>query len=69
MGLSETLELLEELNFEPHQLRVCLGDHYFFSVGEAAPRLHAMNREMLKREILGLHAGLVARQEEGVVRG
>lgn len=63
VGLMESLELLEELRFEPHQLRVCLGDHYFFSVGSAAPRLHKLNRELLKREILGLHAELVARQD------
>jgi len=62
VGLVETLELLEELNFEPHQLRVCLGDHYFFSVGEVQPRLHALNREMLKNEILALHAHLLAQQ-------
>jgi pimeloyl-ACP methyl ester carboxylesterase len=55
VGLMESLELLEELTFEPHQLRVCLGDHYFFSVGKAQPRLHALNREMLKDEVLALH--------------
>lgn len=62
VGLLETLELLEELRFEPHQIRVCLGDHYFFSVGEVEPRLHALNREMLKNEILALHEGLLAGQ-------
>jgi pimeloyl-ACP methyl ester carboxylesterase len=62
VGLMPALELLEELNFHPAQLRVVLGDHYFFSLGERAD-LHARNRDLLLRDILDLHADLLAQQE------
>jgi pimeloyl-ACP methyl ester carboxylesterase len=59
VGLQPTLELLEGLNFLPSQIRVALGDHYFFSVGRDA-RQHAENRALLIADILDLYRSLDA---------
>jgi len=50
VGLIPMLDLLEEIAFDPGQIRVVLGDHYFFSVGEQA--VHARNRELLLADVL-----------------
>jgi hypothetical protein len=49
------LDLLEELGFASGQLRVVLGDHYFFSVSNESRRLHLRNRKIVVEEILALH--------------
>lgn len=54
VGLEPTLDLLEELNFSPNQIRIALGDHYFFSVGKQAD-LHRRNRDLLMKDILKMH--------------
>jgi len=57
VGLQNTLELLESIHFHPAQIRLVLGDHYFFSVGCQAS-LHAQNRAMLIAEIMAMHRAL-----------
>jgi|YNPNPStandDraft_1061719.scaffolds.fasta_scaffold07034_2 pimeloyl-ACP methyl ester carboxylesterase len=64
VGLQQTLDLLEEINFQPDQIRVALGDHYFFSIGRKAKR-HAQNRAMLLEDILALMNELRAEQGKG----
>ncbi len=63
VGLQPTLDLLADLHFNPAQVRIALGDHYFFSIGKDA-HLHAQNRDLLIQDILSLHAGMLARQED-----
>ncbi len=58
VGLQPTLDLLETINFAPGQIRIALGDHYFFSIG-SKPHLHAQNRTLLIKDILGLHHRLL----------
>jgi pimeloyl-ACP methyl ester carboxylesterase len=55
VGVKPMLDLLEELGFTSDQLRVVLGDHYFFSVSNQSRRLHLRNREIVIEEILALH--------------
>lgn len=57
VGLNAMLDLLEEIAFDPAQIRVVLGDHYFFSVGEHS--IHARNRELLLADILNVADELV----------
>jgi pimeloyl-ACP methyl ester carboxylesterase len=64
VGLMPTLDLLQEMKFGPSQVRIALGDHYFFSVGSRAD-LHVQNRTLLLEEILAMHARLSAPQAEG----
>jgi pimeloyl-ACP methyl ester carboxylesterase len=52
--LESSLNLFEELHFSPAQLRVTLGDHYFFSFGEGSPATHHLNRQVLKNDLLML---------------
>jgi len=51
VGLDPMLELLAELGFRSRQIRVVLGDHYFFSVGQHSRRLHSEGREIALEEI------------------
>jgi pimeloyl-ACP methyl ester carboxylesterase len=55
VGVEAMLLILEELGFTSNDLRVVLGDHYLFSVGQQSRRLHSANRELLVEEILRLH--------------
>ena len=55
VGVKPMLDLLEELGFASGQLRVVLGDHYFFSVSNESRRLHLRNRKIVVEEILALH--------------
>ncbi len=55
VGVKPMLDLLEELGFTSDQLRVVLGDHYFFSVSNQSRRLHLRNREIVVEEVLALH--------------
>lgn len=60
VGLQPMLELLEDLHFSPAQIRVALGDHYFFSLGSRAA-LHAKNRALLLDDIGTMARSLRAR--------
>jgi hypothetical protein len=51
VGLDPMLELLDELGFRSRQIRVVLGDHYFFSVGRHSRRQHSEGREIALEEI------------------
>jgi len=55
VGVASMLLLLEELGFTSEEVRVVLGDHYFFSVGRRSRRLHGPNRDLLVHQVLGLH--------------
>jgi len=55
VGIAPMLELLESLGLGSDNIRVVLGDHYFFSHGKSSPREHARNREILLEEILNLY--------------
>lgn len=57
VGLSPTLNLLESLNFSAAQIRVALGDHYFFSIGKDAKQ-HSLNRDLLIADILAMQEEL-----------
>ncbi|HEC34597.1 MAG TPA: hypothetical protein ENI37_07765 [Chloroflexi bacterium] len=55
VGVAPMLLLLEELGFTSGDVRVVMGDHYLFSVGLHSRRLHGPNRDILVRQVLGLH--------------
>ena len=52
VGLDHTLNLLETLDFHPNQIRVTLGDHYFFSYGEGSPSSHNKNQQVIFDDLL-----------------
>jgi hypothetical protein len=54
VGLNPMLDLLVELGFGSRQVRVLLGDHYFFSVGRHSRALHAESREVAFEEICAM---------------
>ncbi|MBL7162879.1 MAG: alpha/beta hydrolase [Anaerolineales bacterium] len=54
VGLDPMLNLLVELGFRSRQVRMVLGDHYFFSVGQHSRRLHSEGREITLEEIRDL---------------
>ncbi len=56
VGLTPMLGLLTDLGFNSRQLRVVLGDHYFFSVGRHSRDLHREGREIALEEICALAA-------------
>ena len=51
VGLAPMLSLLADLGFTSDQVRVVLGDHYFFSVGRHSKHLHEENRKIVLKEI------------------
>ncbi|MBC8336168.1 MAG: alpha/beta hydrolase [Anaerolineales bacterium] len=51
VGLTSMLDLLVELGIGSRQMRVVLGDHYFFSVGHHSRSLHQESREIALEEI------------------
>jgi hypothetical protein len=55
VALGPTLDLLENMGLTSNNIRVVLGDHYFFSVSRQSQRLHAFNRQELLRHIVRLH--------------
>lgn len=57
VGLQPMLELLEAIHFDPAQIRVALGDHYFFSIGSNAES-HERNRALLLDSVLAMHREL-----------
>lgn len=54
VGLDPMLALLGELGFRSRQIRVVLGDHYFFSVGQHSRRSHSEGREIALEEICAM---------------
>jgi len=52
VGLDNILDLLETLDFNPVQLHVALGDHYFFSYDKGSPENHNHNRKLFFSELL-----------------
>jgi pimeloyl-ACP methyl ester carboxylesterase len=65
VGLIPMLDLLQELDFDVDQVRVVMGTHYLFSVGEDYNRVHAQNRELLVSDILNAHNEALQRQKHG----
>jgi pimeloyl-ACP methyl ester carboxylesterase len=43
----QTLSFVEELGFLPNQIRVTMGDHYFFSYDDTSPITHLYNRQVV----------------------
>ncbi len=56
VGMSPMLALLTELGFGSRNVRVILGDHYFFSVGRHSHKLHQESREVTLEEIIQMVA-------------
>jgi pimeloyl-ACP methyl ester carboxylesterase len=54
VGLGPMLNLLEELGLRSTNIRVVLGDHYFFSVGRESAQVHGQNRTIVLKEIFKL---------------
>ncbi len=52
VGLNQMLDLLEELEFHPNQIRTTLGDHYFFSYGQGSPSSHKKNQRVVFDDML-----------------
>lgn len=52
VNLNNTLDMLQELDFNSNQISVMLGDHYFFSFGEDSPPSHRINHSLLLEDIL-----------------
>ncbi len=55
VGLSPMLNLLQELGLTAENIRVVLGDHYLFSVGQQTRKTHGVNKGIVLQEILALH--------------
>lgn len=60
--LNNTLNLLNELNFNSDQIKVMLGDHYFFSAGEDSAVSHNRNQKILIEDFL-LYCQQMAQEE------
>ncbi|HMR63215.1 MAG TPA: alpha/beta hydrolase [Anaerolineae bacterium] len=52
VNVNNMLDLLEELNFNANQIRVMLGDHYFFSYDPGSPVSHQRNQKILLGQLL-----------------
>ncbi len=46
------LNFAEQLGFKPNQLRVTMGDHYFFSYDKNSPMAHKHNREAVLADLV-----------------
>jgi hypothetical protein len=68
VGTGPMLNLLEELGLSSANIRVVLGDHYFFSVGRDSAKTHAMNREIVVEEILALWKAVSQKKSLSQVR-
>jgi hypothetical protein len=55
VALSPTLDLLEGMGLTSQNIRVMMGDHYFFSISQQSRKFHSYNRVELLRHILRLH--------------
>jgi hypothetical protein len=65
VGLIPMMDLLQELLFDVNQVRVVMGTHYMFSVGEELQRWHEQNRDIALDYILNLHNEALQRQRTG----
>jgi pimeloyl-ACP methyl ester carboxylesterase len=63
VGLIPALDLLNELHFNVDQIRVVLGTHYLFSIGESMARIHAQNRTLILQDILDTHEQALRKQQ------
>ncbi len=63
VGLIPMLDLLNELNFNVDQIRVVLGTHYLFSVGDDMARVHSQNRALILQDILDQHEQALQKQK------
>lgn len=52
VNLNSMLDLLEILDIRAHQIRLALGDHYFFSHDYQSPHSHKHNREAVFQDLL-----------------
>lgn len=52
VGLDHMQALLQEFDFQPHQVRIMAGDHYFFSHGDGSPAVHRTNRQIVLNDLL-----------------
>lgn len=50
--LPTTIVMLQRLGFTPDQIKVLVGDHYFFSYDETSPESHRYNREIVLNDLL-----------------
>jgi hypothetical protein len=48
----QMLKFAEYLGFQSHQVRVMLGDHYFFSHDQSSASTHRHNRQMVLEDLL-----------------
>jgi pimeloyl-ACP methyl ester carboxylesterase len=55
VGVSQMLQLLDDLSFASNQVQVVWGSHFLFSVSNRLHRVHLRNREIVLGEILHLH--------------
>ncbi len=46
------LNFVEQLGFKPDQIRVTMGDHYFFSYDETSPITHKHNRQTVLTDLI-----------------
>ncbi len=65
VGLIPMMDLLEELNFRVDQVRVVMGTHYLFSLGNEMRKVHEQNRQLVLDDILMLHEQGLQRQRSG----
>ncbi len=65
VGLLPMLNLLEDLHFDVPQIRVVLGTHYLFSLGDDMRRVHEQNRALVLHDIMWLHDHALLRQRTG----
>jgi hypothetical protein len=65
VGLLPTMDMLYRLNFDVPQVKVVMGTHYFFSVGDDWARVHAQNREMVVENAMSLHGQAFKKQKTG----
>ncbi len=65
VGLIPAIDLLQELDFEVTQMRVVMGTHYFFSVGNESKKWHRQNLAIVLEDILHLHEHALRRQRNG----
>lgn len=59
VGIQPTLDLLEQIGFDPAHIEVAFGEHYFFSIG-AEEKKHRANRDRVVQMILAMHDTLAA---------
>jgi len=65
VGLLPMLDLLNQLQFDVNQIKVTLGTHYFFSIGEEWIRVNTPNRRNVVDAILHLHVRALQKQRTG----